>query len=306
MKTIRSAFCLILAVVVSLSCIVPAFAEENVSFSEENAEKAVIVAFTNVFAEDVLASDGKTYDSTKYHGYNYNGQYKMVVDSDYKSPTWEQKSDNTWHVDNLYLRLHDFHYVVKISCDVSFDGNNYTISDAHYIFADSAHIGKIEQNPSKIVEENTINADSVYSMLIVPADFVSGNGGNNYEPADIVACSQRYGWSLAYDYWNMTNFSLFNGSNKKLNKLIQSQLNDEKSFKHIKTETVEAISESEVKRINDILADAGYSDRVQLNDVFAMVQFSAKNKFNATVKAMAYGIISYRNDTVTVVDIVSN
>lgn len=298
MKPLRSVFSAITTLIVLITSLSPAFADEVSSLSQDNAQQAVIVAFTNLFAEDVLSSDGSSFDSSKYHGINYDGQYKMKLSKD---GVWAQTSENTWHVDNLYLKLTDFPYNVRLSCDVSFENGYYTLSAINYVSGYALNFDEKEKNNS--LEVKYLDPDSKYSMLSVPENYVNGNGGNNIEPDDIVAYSPQYGWSYVYDYWINQNFSMWDNSNKELNRMIKNKLNDEKSFKHKKTTLIKAINQSEVERINKAIAGSGFSNKVQLNDVFIAVDFSAKNGFNATVKARAFATLSYRTNELVLIQI---
>lgn len=80
-------------------------------------------------------------------------------------------------------------------------------------------------------------------------------------------------------------------------------LNDEKSYKHIETNYIDINSEERVNEVNKILSDAGYSQKVELNDLFITSQFSAKNAFGGTIKNTAYGIASFNNQTITLIGI---
>jgi hypothetical protein len=53
--------------------------------------------------------------------------------------------------------------------------------------------------------------------------------------------------------------------------------------------------------VNDTISSTGY--KVKIGDLFVVTQFSAKNAFNATIKSMAYGIVSYNDNTVMLISI---
>ena len=55
--------------------------------------------------------------------------------------------------------------------------------------------------------------------------------------------------------------------------------------------------------VNGILTDAGYSQRVEVGDLFVMTEFSAKNAFNATIKNTAFGIVDYSEGLVRLIGI---
>lgn len=115
--------------------------------------------------------------------------------------------------------------------------------------------------------------------------------------------------SMSVDYnsprnqWIRSQFSAWDGSHTALKKLVIQQLNDEKSFKHSETTYRDICDETVRDDVNKILSDSGYSQRVEVGDLFIQMTFSAKNAFNATVKNTAFGIASYQNDSITLIDI---
>lgn len=117
----------------------------------------------------------------------------------------------------------------------------------------------------------------------------------------VVEFSNAY--NSAHNIWIREQFSAWDGSHWELTKLIKAQLNDEKSYDHISTTYREITDESAKAEVNQVLADAGYSQRVEVNDLFIQTEFSAKNAFNATIKNTAFGIASYANNTITLIDI---
>lgn len=103
--------------------------------------------------------------------------------------------------------------------------------------------------------------------------------------------------------WIKEQFSAWDGSHRKLKELILKNLNDEKSYDHIETTYIDVNSEDRMNNVNKILSDAGYKQRVEMDDLFISTQFSAKNAFGGTVKHTAYGIASYSNQTITLIGI---
>lgn len=103
--------------------------------------------------------------------------------------------------------------------------------------------------------------------------------------------------------WITNQFSVWDGSHTVLKGLIKDNLNDEKSFEHIETTYIDVATEDKRKQVNDILEQSGYSQRVDVGDLFVITKFSAKNAFNATVKNTAYGIVDYSADLVTLIAI---
>ena len=85
--------------------------------------------------------------------------------------------------------------------------------------------------------------------------------------------------------------------------MIISNLNDEKSYEHIETTYRDIATEDDRDEINQILADSGYTQRVEVGDLFIQTQFSAKNAFGGVIKNTAFGIASYSDNTITLIDI---
>ncbi len=115
--------------------------------------------------------------------------------------------------------------------------------------------------------------------------------------------SMSLDYNSAHNKWVREQFSAWDGSNTVLTKLIKQSLNDEKSYEHIKTTYRDIRTEEDRNDVNKVLSDAGYSQRVEIGDLFIQTQFSAKNGFNAIIKSTAYGISSYSSNTVTLIDI---
>lgn len=106
-------------------------AEEKLSALEdaipqEVAYKAAVVSFTNQTADDVFASDGNTHDPSKYHSYSDRSGFYLEPRS---KGTWSYKDESTWRVDDMEFAIANLGTLVKASCDVHFDGENYVISN---------------------------------------------------------------------------------------------------------------------------------------------------------------------------------
>lgn len=119
--------------------------------------------------------------------------------------------------------------------------------------------------------------------------------------SDIASMSMDY--NSERNLWIKGQFSAWDGSHKELEKLIKSRLNDEDSYKHKETTYTDVLNEEIKDKVNKILSDAGYSQRVEVGDLFIQTTFTAKNGFGGTVKNTAFGIASYKNNTITLVDI---
>lgn len=103
--------------------------------------------------------------------------------------------------------------------------------------------------------------------------------------------------------WIDSQFSFWDGSHNDLEKLIKDVLNDEKSYKHIETSYIDITDETKLAVVNETLSIVGNKNRAEIGDLLIIVEFSAKNAFNATIKNTAYGIASYANNTISLVAI---
>lgn len=112
------------------------------------------------------------------------------------------------------------------------------------------------------------------------------------------------GYHSAYNDWVASLFSAWDGSCPSLTSAIKECLNDEKSYKHKETRYYLIASEEVMNETNELLKSIGCSDRVEVNDVFIQIKFTAKNGFNATIKNTAYGIASYSKNAVKLITIV--
>lgn len=115
--------------------------------------------------------------------------------------------------------------------------------------------------------------------------------------------SMSSNFKTARNEWINSQFSAWDGSHTVLKELIKDNLNDEKSFDHIETTYIDIETEAKKNEVNNILKQAGYSQRVDIGDLFVMTKFSAKNAFNATIKNTAYGIVDYSADLVTLIGV---
>ena len=116
---------------------------------------------------------------------------------------------------------------------------------------------------------------------------------------ELVAMSQNF--KTERNMWINDQFSAWDGSHTVLKSLIKRNLNDESSFKHIETTYIDINSAERKTQVNNMLKQAGYSNRVDIGDLFVMTQFSAKNAFNATVKNTAYGIVDQSANNVILI-----
>lgn len=124
-----------------------------------------------------------------------------------------------------------------------------------------------------------------------------------YSDGTIDISSTSIDYNSERNNWIRNQFSVWDGAHIELEKLIISSLNDEKSYEHIETTYRDIATERDRDDVNQILENAGYSQRVEVGDLFIQTEFSAKNAFGGVIKYTAFGIASYGNSTTTLIDI---
>lgn len=257
-------------------------------FPQEDAKRAAIVAMTNAQATDVFTEDGSDYDPLKFHSYADTDGFHLTV---YEDGGWSAKDEKTWHVEDLKLKLSDHDTYMKVTADVSFDGEDYIVSGVTKVMAALEYLDS--DDPSKINIEAMEPSESA-PFLTVPWHLITED--REEEPSDGSDTADRAEWISG-------QFSIWDGSHKVLTDIVKRNLNDEKSFEHINTDYIDVSDEDMMDLVNVTLENAGYSQRVAVGDLFIMMEFSAKNAFNATVKNTALGIASYASDTVELIGI---
>ena len=174
---------------------------------------------------------------------------------------------------------------------ISMDENNYVISNVDQIFAAKEYINS--DDPSKISTDHLEPSENS-PFLTVPSALIESD-------RDDVAVQEKLNKKEIHDDWVNSQFSIWDGAHKTLEKLIKKQLNDEKSYKHIETTYISIDNDEQKDEVNNMLENAGYSQRVELDDLFIITEFSAKNYFNVTIKQTAYGIADYStNETILI------
>lgn len=244
---------------------------------QEMAKRAAVVAITNYcVAIDVFMPDGNTLDASKFHSYadtsgNFFEYYIGVKDWG----EWIAKDQDTWQARQLrYVNCYGNEQ--RADFDVRYDGENYLVSNVVTAFGDLS-------DPSK-------SGTSEYSeeFVVVPK---------------LIQDDREQTRLDSYNSWVSNQFSGWDGSHKELAALIKKNLNDEKSFEHIETTYQIIYSEDKKTEVNKVLKSANKSERVEIGDLFVSIQFSAKNAFNATIKNTAFGIVSFANNSITLVAI---
>ncbi len=98
--------------------------------------------------------------------------------------------------------------------------------------------------------------------------------------------------------WIEKQFDAWDGDHIALTRLIKQNLNDEKSFEHIKTTFIDVSDETIKNEMNSIFQESGFNATAEIGDLVITTEFSAKNAFNATIKSTAIGIVKASDDTV--------
>ena len=186
---------------------------------------------------------------------------------------------------------------MKLTLDVSFNGENYVLSGVTETFGSSAHLDSGDTDFLSIekMEPSERNPFLTVSPAMLSDDVTEETVAAEETPS--------YYDDQERTNWINNQFSSWTGAHKELEDLIKDSLNDEKSYKHIETSYTDIIDETVCGQINDFLSNAGYSQRVKTGDLFIMTEFSAKNMFNATIKNIAFGIASYQDNTITLIGI---
>lgn len=159
------------------------------------------------------------------------------------------------------------------------------------------------------IKKIIISNDTNESIIITIGDIAAGEDGPLLLMASIMSDGTIDKSMVSIEYntvrnnWIKDQFSGWDGAHTALEELIIHNLNDEKSYKHIETTYVDISTQEQVDTINKALSDSGYSQRVEIGDLFITTQFSAKNAFNATVKNTGYGVASYSDQTITLIAI---
>lgn len=98
---------------------------KETKLTQEEAKRAIVVCFSNDYAEDVWNSDGSDYDPAKFHSYESGSKYMAKVTDE---GTWRRKSDSM-HVEDMTLTTWIGSTIQIDSADVSRDGDKVVIAN---------------------------------------------------------------------------------------------------------------------------------------------------------------------------------
>lgn len=138
-------------------------------FPKETALKAVVVSMTNCYSYDVFTDDGNSYDISKFHSYGDNSPSSLSV---YKDGSWKKIDENTWHVEDLVLKMdqNPSEFYLRLSADITFENGTYILCNVkenhqklEYLYDTDpskycySEYTNAENNPFLIVAESLIN-----------------------------------------------------------------------------------------------------------------------------------------------------
>lgn len=113
------------------------------AYDKKYALRAFVVALTNYYSADVFKSDGFTVDTKKFHKHSdTSGDFYFLVSS---SGDWTPIDENTWEGTGICLKPNTGSGVVKnASCKVTYDGNNYVVSQMRGCYAIPGHEADVD------------------------------------------------------------------------------------------------------------------------------------------------------------------
>ena len=254
-------------------------------FPKEMARRAVVVAMTNCQATDVFTADGNSYDTSKFHSYSDIEDFFMTIDAD---GTWSALDESTWHVDDIILKIFGYDTYLKATCDINLDGDNYVVSNVDKIIATKDYIDS--DDSSKINSEHLEPTEST-PFLTVPHALINEERDTAAAEEKVTAAEEEAAAKEERQTWIENQFSWWDGRHTALSDLIKENLNDSDSFEHIDASYIDVADEESQAVVNQTLAESGFSERVEVGDLFVIEEFTAKNAFNATIKSMGFGIV---------------
>lgn len=269
------------------------------SVSQDMARRAAVVAMTNCFATDVLTADGSSYDASKFHSYSDMSGYYMTVEQD---GSWSGKDENTWTVADLALKVAGGDLYVVVSGDITFDGSNYVLPSVEVKYGNSLDDAMAGGGWSGATETHAVGESSPY--LTVPSSLVENDRDSEAEDKARQEEADKKNAEREYDSWVDSHFSFWNGQCDELVDLVVERLNDEKSFDHKETSYIAVRDEATLQEVNQILESNASDANIAVGDVVVVMEFTAKNGFNATIKNSAMGVIRYPSGAVELLAIV--
>ena len=189
----------------------------------------------------------------------------------------------------MQLKVAGNEHYFQLSADISVNGENYVVDSATVSNANS--LSDIE-NGSSSVGTDKLTAGEHTPYLYVSNTLIADERDTAAEQAATEAEASARNEQEEYDDWVSSKFSFRTGSNRTFVNLVKDRLNDKRSFEHEETSYIACNSDENLNLVNSTLSAAGLST-ANRNDVYIVMDFTAKNGFNARVKQQAHGIIRY-------------
>ena len=261
------------------------------TFPKEYAKRAVVVAMTNGQDPAVLSEDGNTYAPWKFHAYSdVKGFFMLPVEEG----QWYPVDDSTWHGKGLLLRIFDTDTYVRVSCDVRQDGQQYVLSSVQQAMG---HRENLAGEDSMQVNTNSLEPSAATPFLTVPQNLITTDRDENAMAQRQQEAADRAKAEREYQAWVEAQFSAWDGKHTALCRMIKDNLNDRSSFQHRETRYVEITDETVRQEMTSILQQMGVYRQLELGDLVILVEYSAKNAFNATITKTAVGLAQYAGDS---------
>lgn len=259
------------------------------TFPKEYAKRAVVVAMTNGQDPAVLSEDGNTYAPWKFHAYSDVKNFFMQL---VEEGQWYPVDDSTWHGKNLILKIFDTDTYVQVECDVRKEGQQYVLSSVQQTMGHRENLAG-----GDLVNTNSLEPSAANPFLTVPQNLITADRDENAVAQRQQEAADRAKAEREYQAWVDAQFSVWDGKHTALCQMIKDNLNDRGSFKHIETRYVEITDETIRRDMTSVLQQMGIYRQLEIGDLVIMVEYSAKNAFNATITKTAVGLAKYTADS---------
>ena len=173
----------------------------NAALPLETAMEAVRVAFVNYGSEDIFTDDGMGYDPSKFHGSEYDGQftYKIV-----EKGNWFADSSWAWKAENMLIQNPSFDRAIRLSCNVTCDGQNYIVYNVSFVSAKTSDIDS--EDPSRTSGIMLMEPGNDYPFLSLPTYLVQASS-ESAPILDTLRSSEEENNSTIYDEQAIPDYS---------------------------------------------------------------------------------------------------
>ena len=248
-------------------------------FPRELARRALIVAMTNGRATDVFLEDGVTYNPSAFHSYSDLSGFFLNMEEE---GVWSKGGENTWHVDNMILKIYEYNFYMRVSADITRRGEEFVVSGVDRIIAEK---GDLYSGDSGKTDHQQLEPSAQTPWLTVPQRLISTD-------RDPVQVQQQASEKDARQKWIDGQFSGWTGEHVELSRQIRATLTDESSFHHVKVSYIDVTDAARLQNVNKMLADAGINRQAVIGDLLVLETFEAKNIFDAVVQSTGIGLVS--------------